>query len=438
MLEASEIKEIQTAAHELMQAKDYDNAGPLLTRLLEENPNDATALNFLGVIHLDLQNFPLAYQFLRRALQENPGSAAMWTNFGLAAHEMGRNQEAVSCYLKSFELDNGYYKAMDNAAALFIEEARWDDAEKACNIALELKPDDQMSMKNLSHVYLARHDWVKGWKHWEMSLGDKYRKEWSYGDEPRWDGSKGKAVVVYGEQGLGDEICYASCVPDAIADCKKVIIDCHPKLEGLFKRSFPKADVYGTRKNEHPEWLEGARIDARCAVASLPSFYRNKDEDFPGTPYLKADPELVAMFKAMWGGKKAYGLSFHGGSRLTGQAYRKVAPEQFSPLLTLDAVFVSLDYKGSVSNPKIRELKWATQASDYDITAALIASLDAVVGVHTTALHCANALGVPTHILVPEFHQWRYEGDYLWSKTCTLYHKGEKDTWRDVVRRVEL
>lgn len=436
MLDDKEIKEIQQAAYELVQRKDYDNAGPLITRLLEENPNDATALNFMGIIQLEMQNFHLAYQFLRRGLQEKPNVAAMWTNFGLAAHELGRNQEAMNCYLKSAELDNEYFKAYDNAAALLIEEAKWDEAEAMCKTSLEISPEGKLSNKNLAHVYLAKHDWPRGWKHWELSLGDKYRKEWVYGDEPRWDGSKGKAVVIYGEQGLGDEIVYASCVPDAINDCKKVIIDCDPRLEKLFKRSFPKADVHGTRRDETPKWLAEAKIDARCAVSSLPAFYRNKDEDFPGTPYLKADPELTAMFKAIWRGKKAYGLCMHGGSKLTNERGRKIEPEQFSPLLAQDAIFVSLDYKGTTDNPRIKQFKWATQATDYDLTAALIASLDAAIGINTTAMHCANGLGIPTHILVPEKYQWRYEGSYLWSKTAKIYHK--QGTWRDTIKKVTL
>src|SRR5690606_14667627 len=109
-----------------------------------------------------------------------------------------------------------------------------------------------------------------------------------------------------------------------------------------------------------------------------------------------------------------------------------------SPLFDRDAVFVSLDYKGTLNHPKIREFQWATQCSDYDLTAALIASLDAVIGINTTAMHCANGLGIPTHTLVSEKHQWRYEGDYLWSNTCTLHRQGKDEPWRNVIRRIEL
>jgi len=439
-----EVKEVQAAVFNLIGRGELKDANDLVNTLLEHNPNDGIALNFLGIIHLELQNFHLAYQYLRRATQETPSAAPVWVNFGLAAHELNRNDEAIKCYLHAAQLNNEYIKAYVNAAAVFIEESRWDDAQKSCEIALQIDPNDSMAQKNLAHVNLAKHNWRDGWKYWGMSLGSKFRKEWTYGDEKRWDGSKDKCVVVYGEQGIGDEINYASVIPDAIKDCKKVIIDCDPRLEKLFKRSFPKADVYGTRRIEEPDWLDKARIDARCAIAGLPEFYRNSDEDFPGTPYLMADPELVKMWKGLftsWG-KPVYGLCLHGGNKLTGESWRKIRPEDFSPLFAKDAVFVSLDYKGTLNHPKIKEYPWATRAEDYDLTAGLIAALDGVIGVNTTAMHCANGLGIPTHILVSEKHQWRYEpgkdGGYVWCKTAKMYQQGKDEPWREVIKRVTL
>jgi lipoprotein NlpI len=443
-LKESEVKEIHKAVYKLIQDGNFENALDLLQTLLEHDPNDAISLNFLGLIHLEMNNNHLAYQYLRRAIQENPKIAPMWVNFGLAAHELGRNEEALNSYIQASTIDNEYIKSYVNAAAVFIEESRWAEAEKACNVALEIDPKNDMPLKNLAHVHLAQHDWKKGWEYWDLTLGDKYRKEWVYGDEKRWDGSKGKSIVIYGEQGLGDEINYASVIPDAIRDSKHVIIDCDPRLEKLFGRSFPDAKVYGTRKDEHPKWLAEARIDARCAVSTLPKFYRNDDKDFPGTPYLKADPELVSMWKGLfkeWG-KPVYGLCLHGGSKFTGESWRKLVPEDFSPVFAKDAVFISLDYKGLLNHPKIKEYPWVTQGKDYDVTAGLIAALDGVIGVNTTAIHCANGLGIPTHILVPIKKQWRYEpapdGSYVWAKSAKLYQQEAGESWRDVVKKVTL
>jgi hypothetical protein len=440
-LSPSEVKDIQKACFELIEHSDFEQAHGLIQTLLEDNPNDGVGLNFMGILLLETQNFPSAYQYFRRATQETPSAAPVWVNLGLAAHELGRNDEAIKCYMHSASLNNEYVKAYVNAAAVFIEESRWDEAEKCCNLALEIDKDSSLAKKNLAHIHLAKHNWKKGWEYWDLALGSKYRKEWVYGDEPRWDGSKGKNVVIYGEQGLGDEIMFASCINDAIRDCKKVIIDCDPRLETLYRRSFPDAEVYGTRRDESPKWLEGAQIDARCAVSTLPMFYRNNNDSFPGTPYLKADPELVKMFKGLFEsyGKPVYGLTLVGGTKLTNIEGRTIRPEDFSPLFSRDAVFVSLEYKGDLLNhPKIKEFPWATRATDYDMTASLIAAMEAVIGINTTAHLCADALGIPTHTLIPAHHDWRHEAPNLWSKTNKSYLQAKGEKWRDVVRRIKL
>ena len=438
MITDTEVKELYAAIAELIQNQQANEADELIQTLLERDPNDGVALNFYGVLHLEAHHFGEAYQYFRRALQERPNLPTIWLNFGLAAHELNRNEESIKAYLKAAELDNNFVKAYVNAAAVFIEQSQWDDAEKSCRIALEIDPGNSMAEKNMAHVLLAKHNWKEGWGYWEKSLGSKFRKEWAYDKgEKRWDGTPGQAVVIYGEQGLGDEINYASCIPDAIRDCKKVIIDCDPRLEKLFKRSFPKANVHGTRREPHPEWLKDARIDARAAMASLPSIYRNTDESFPGTPYLTADPELRSMFRKLFDsyGKPVIGMCFKSGSRYTLQHKRSIEPEQFSPLFKKDAVFISLEYKEIINHPLVKDFSWATQAKDYDLTAAMIAEMDAVIGIHTTALHCANALGTKTYILTPDYYQWRYEGEYLWSKTAKVYHKQKDEAWREVVKR---
>ena len=232
-MDSNEIKKIQLAIHDLINKEAYDQALPLIYTILEEYPNEAATLNFLGFIWLQGDKPAFAYQFFRRALQEMPGNKALWTSLGRAAHELNNYEEAIKYFLKSAELDPSYALAYSNAAATLVQMSRWEDAEKSCNMALECNPDDIHGNLNLAHVYFAQGKWDKGWKQWGKSLGGKFRKEWVYGNEQRWNGEPNKDLIIYGEQGLGDEIFYGSCINDAIAISNKVYIDCDPKLEGL-------------------------------------------------------------------------------------------------------------------------------------------------------------------------------------------------------------
>jgi len=440
-MDKQELHRIQVAIQDLLQKDQYDDAVPIIYSVLEHYPDNPACLNFLGYAWLMGDKPAVAYQFFRRALQEQPDNKSLWCNLGRSYHEMGNYEEALKYFLKSAELDNSYSMAYSNGAASLVHMSAWDDAEKSCNMALECNPNDENAQMNLAHCYLAQGRWEEGWKQWDKSLGGKFRKEWFYGDESRWEGQKDKTIIIYGEQGLGDEIFYGSCIADAIAISKQVYIDCDPKLEGLFRRSFPRAEVHGTRRESHPDWIGDKKFDHRCAIGGLPEFFRKTDKDFPKQTYLVADEERRLLWRGLfksWN-KKVIGITTQGGMRHTNQVGRQLTAEDLEPLLKRDDIqLVSLDYKIENKIDGVKYFPSVTQSNDYDDTASLIAELDMVVGVNTTAQHCASALGVDTICLVPKWHQWRYaRPEMVWYNHMRLVHQNDK-TWKQVIESVNI
>jgi tetratricopeptide (TPR) repeat protein len=349
--------------------------------------------------------------------------------------------DAIKYFLKSAELDPNYALAYANASASLVQMSKWDDAEKSAKMALECDSNELNAQLNLAHSYLAKGEWEKGWIEWDKSLGGKFRKEIVYKDEVKWDGSQGKNLVIYGEQGLGDEIFYASCIPDAIAISNKVYIECDKRLETIFKRSFPSAEVYGTRKEEDARWVDGADINARCAIGGLPQFCRPTSKSFPGTPFLVPDKDKVEMWKSMfktWG-KQVIGITTKGGTFRTNAKGRELTEEDIASLLKRkDIQLVSLDYSVERKIDGIKYFELATDAKDYDDTAALIGACDMVLGVNTTALHCSAAMGVKTWCLVPKYHQWRYaQVSMPWYRHMRLIYQDDR-TWKEVIEQLNL
>ena len=379
-MDRDELKNVQLAIHDLIQKEEYDVALPIINEVLMVYPNDAATLHFLGYIWLMGDKPAFAYQLFRRSLQESPSNKALWTSLGRACHEMDMFEEAIKYFLKSAELDPSYALAYANASASLV----------------------QMS---------------------------------------RWDGSPDKTLVIYGEQGLGDEIFYASCIPDAIDISKQVYIDCDERLETLFKRSFPKAIVHGTRKAKEVEWANDITIDARCAIGGLPQFFRPTSKSFPGTPFLVHDKDKVEMWKAMfkpWG-KQVIGITTKGGTFRTNAKGRQLTEKDLQPLLRRkDIQLVSLDYSVENKIEGIKYLELASDAKDYDDTAALIGACDMVLGVNTTALHCSAAMGVKTWCLVPKYHQWRYaQVSMPWYRHMRLIYQDDR-TWKEVIEQLNL
>jgi len=224
----------------------------------------------------------------------------------------------------------------------------------------------------------------------------------------------------------------------------EVIIECDSRLHSLFHRSFG-CKTFGTRYQDGISWPLKHSIDASVAFGSLPKFFRKKDEDFPGTPYLKADPERRIMFRTLLDSldepgqprKKKIGIAWAGGLKETGAARRSVPLYDMMPILRQDAHFVSLNYRDADEalliednhGVKVHHWPWAVMGKDYDMTASLVAELDLVITVTQAVVHLAGALGTPCWVLTPKEPMWRYRltgSDFLWAKCVKLYRqKGE-------------
>jgi regulator of sirC expression with transglutaminase-like and TPR domain len=435
-------------ANQLRQEGETAAAVQALEAVLEAEPNQPEALHMLGVIWMEQEKWAFAYQICRRVASINPNHAQTWNNLGKCCDELQRFEEAIMCFERAIEIDPGNPKGYGNAACALLNMGKYEEALAMATEGVAVDPDNRASHTNLGFARLGLHDW-QGWSDYEWSLGGKGRREIVYGDEERWDGTKGLIVAVHPEQGVGDEIMFASVFEDAAKDCEQLIVECHPKLEGLFRRSFPGIRVEGTRKDLVCDWLDEVTPDARSSMANLCRFYRTDASQFPGTPYLKADPERRLQWRALFDSykKPVIGIALTGGTKATAKHRRTLKFEDFLPLFrSIDAEWVSLEYRDRSDELRefcrkydivIHEFPWATKSDDYDDTAALLAELDEVIGIHTAALHCAAALGQSVTALIPEVPQWRYvKNEMPWYRSMRLFRQQSKEPWQQTVQRL--
>lgn len=408
--------------------------------LLNKNHEDSLALFLLGQIYAEAEHFGMAYVMFDRITRLRPDKAEAWNNLGMSCEGRKDHIESMKHFRKAWSIEKRATYA-SNIGNAFLSRQDYNQATEWAEKALTIDKECKSAKSVLAMASLSLGHWAKGWDNYDATLGGKFRKETQYQEEDRWDGTPGKTLIVYGEQGLGDEIMYASCMPDVMRD-NTVVMECDKRLEGLFKRSFPKASVYGTRR-EPAGWLDKHQIDARVSCGTLPKFYRRKTTDFPGTPYLVADPERVTQWKALFGDKKPnIGLCWSGGSKHNKPQARAIGLEAFRALIeSTDANFYSLQYKDpsdeiAQSGLPVRHYKRAVESLDYDDTAGFVGALDLVIGVHTSVHHLAGALGVPGIILVPDQTLWLYENGFPWYSTAELFKKRPNDTWRDVIHRL--
>lgn len=419
---------------------DPDEAVRQATALLDKNCEDAAALFMIATVYTRAERFGLGYNMFRRICDMLPDKPEPWNNLGMCLSGMGEHLKARKAYTKAWERK----KQALYAANIGITHMEMRDHQKAlewCERSLNLEPDCKTALVTRGLSRLATGDWVGGWKDGRNSMGGKFRKILQFNEEPIWDGTYGQSIVVYGEQGLGDEIMYASCLPDINAN---IVVECDPRLEGLFRRSFPTLPVYGTRREKEVEWPTQHKIEASIPIGQLPEFCRPTPDSCPGTPYLVADPERRIQWRALfdsWGRKPKIGIAWSGGSKHNNPKAREAGLEAFRPLIeAVEADWISLQYKDpseeiKASGLPVRHYKRACEGSDYDDTAALVAELDLVIGVPTTVIHLAGALGIEAVALVHPEADWNWQIGLPWYETVTLFKKEEGETWSSCVER---
>lgn len=421
-----------------------DEAGRQAALALDKNPNDAPALFVVAEVYSRAERFGLAANLYQRINVLRPDLAEPYNNLGMCWAGLGENQKARDAFFKAYNINKASPIFTANLGMSFHASKEFKESIKWCNKSLSFEPGGKSAMNTLGLCNLALGNWQEAWAQYSHSVGGKFRKLIRYQEEPQWAGQHDKTVVFYGEQGLGDEIMYASCIPDAQAVCKTTILECDSRLQGLFGRSFPGVVVHGTRRKQDCAWIADQTIDASLPVGQLPQFFRTAPDQCPGTAYLKADPERRLQWRALFdsmGKRPKIGIAWSGGSKHNSPQARNVGLMGLKPLIeAIEADWISLQYVDptaeiEASGLPVRHWKRACETDDYDDTAALVAELDMVISVPTAVIHLAGALGIKTHCLTPHESDWAFWSGLPWYASVDLHWKNKGETWNDFIGR---
>lgn len=271
-----------------------------------------------------------------------------------------------------------------------------------------------------SAMQLLTEDFAQGWdgyRHRQLGLSN-YRVL----PVPEWQGEAltGKTIVVLAEQGLGDQVMFASCLPDLLAlEPTRVVVEAISRVAPTLARSFPECEVIASGQDAKLEWLRDiGKVDCFVPLGDLPRYFRRHLDSFPRQAYLKPDPTRVAHWRGQLeqlGPGPYFGTSWRGGTEPTRSAIRTLSPALLKPLTTaIPSRWISLQY-GKVQDELalaeragIHLTHWGSAIADLDEFAALIAALDGVFTVCNTTVHYAGAVGQKTWVLAPTVPEWRY------------------------------
>lgn len=359
-----------------------------------------------------------ARRLYARLLSLSPGAADVWDEYGVVLGDLGSYPEAFAAWERAIVLEPGGLPARFHRGA----------------------------------AYLALKRFTEGWEEYELRLKSLARIERKASPPPLpKEVAPGARVLVLAEQGLGDEIMFASLLPDLLAVGAQITLNCSKCLESLFSRSFPSITVIGSKANDIC-WPAGVCLDYKVHLASLAGRFRPSACSFPDHGgYLSVDSgrrQYWAGRLAALPGRLKFGLSWRGGDWLTNRARRTLGTSELTRILRLPGVsFVNLQYdSGAEEVATLAEqtggsiTHWPEALADYDETAALVSALDGVVTVCTAVVHLGGALGKPVMVLVHPGPEWRYGtvGEKMdWYPSVRLYRADWEQGWEPALQGLE-
>ncbi len=399
----------------LKKNKQYKEALVCYENVLKTNTNLFEALFNKASCLFELEDADAANVLYRRCLELKPDNSEIERCIGNCAWVKGDWQQAMGWYERALLSDPKSAEAYV-AMAQVCRERGWHGAAVAmCDKALQYDPRNEGALTISSLVALKRGDLEAGWKNYE---GRFYYADHQVLRRPvppmYWGGEdlKGKKILVWSEQGIGDEILYSSMLPDLAARGGDVVFECEPRMAPIYARSFPLIKVTGWIQRHHTA-TPIKELDFQSSVVSLGRFFRPNFAAFPAHGgYLKANTELRHRLRQKYGDVPLIGISWRS------SAANNIGPKKSSDLLAWESVlrtpgvrFVNLQYGNCTEEiAKVRELFGVEIVEDPDIDSlkdmdgffAQVAAMDLVISTSNTTVHVAGALGVPTWLMISE------------------------------------
>jgi hypothetical protein len=299
-------------------------------------------------------------------------------------------------------------------AAVYIEAGIFDKALEHLERALVIRPGHFRTVLSRAPLFFALGRLPEGWKtysfrHLAIGGGRVF-------PSPRWNGEPvaGKKLLLTFEQGLGEQILFASMLPDLRAMGASVVVEVHERVLPLLARSFPEVAFVPWQKPHHPA-TAAPDIDFNCPLGDAGRWLRNDFAKFPAhTGYLKADPkqtkELAAAFRAGANGRPVIGLAWASHAPHTGAA-KSLPVDALLPLLKNDAFhFVSLQHGLTDAGklPPSLVVPPPAVTENFDGLASTVAAVDAVVSISNATAHLAGAFGKPLWLMLPHNPKWHF------------------------------
>lgn len=455
-LDKNSIQAYNNFAAMLLKINKPNEAIVLLKEGLKIDPNSDKIHNNLGTAYKTIERLDLAVEHLKKSLEINPNNFEAYNNLGNTLWIVGYYDKAAECFIRAIQIKPDYYDVYSNYANLLKHQGKFQAGLEAISIAHDLKPEDNTIIWNRSFYHFLLGNIKEGWDDYEAGLIIRKRTPYTFSLK-KWEDEdlQDKNIVICREQGIGDDILFANCIADLVKISKHVTITCDIRLKDVFVRSFPQCSIVPVINKRSLIKLDKDAIhdanDFEIPIGSLPKHFRQSLDSFPkDNQYLYTDKVKDQYWRNRLdsiNNKLKIGITWRSGYLTQERALYYLPVEDLMPIFELDGIeFINLQHDlTDEENKFINEnckagftiLDDIDIHNDLDNVFSLINELDIVIGIGTTNVAIAGALGKETYRLCHP-HVWNMLGTnyYPWQPKVTCLVQSNIGDWHPEILKL--
>jgi len=366
-------------------------------------------------------------------------------NYATCLINFGHHKKAFGLLEKAKKINHNFYGTFFNLGLVCRYMGHYDKAIIYFKKSIELNPKFNEPYLALSVIQLIYKDFFNGWKNYEHRWNRPESPKQLNFDKPKWKPELGfKKILIWGEQGIGDQILFSNILSDLINKFEKVFLFIDVRLKEIYKLSFPSIAILS-----NTEKINKVKFDYHLPIGSLGLFFRQNISQFnPKVPLFKISNVNFLRRSS----KLRCAISWKSTNKDFGQSKSIKLLEMVEILKLKNIEFYNIQY--SDESLEINELLEKEEIiinnvdeldtfNDINGLVSLINSCDFTITVSNTNAHLSAALGKPTYLLLPnevgKFWYWENEvdGKNIWYPSIKKFKQLESYNWEKPIKELK-
>ena len=436
----------------LIKNDKQDDVIEFLEKKQEYDSSDDYYQLTLGLAYLKKKNFNQAKTYFLNSIKNNPNNSQSYNLLADYYSALGDTKNAKENYKKSLSIFPNNNKALNNLAAMSFFEGDFKEAEKIYNLSFKNNNNDYDSMYYLSQCQLATCNYELGWKNFEYRwLANEFKSKKFKTNIPKFFiNSDKKNLLVWAEQGIGDQILFLRFLNDLLPYINNLSINIDRRLHKIIERMNSKVNFISNNKQ-----IKDFGVNSQISLGDLgPLFVKNNLNLVKNNTsgYLTPDIEKSNNLKSSFKTKNKYicGLSWISKNEDIGSK-KSISLEILKPILSLKNItFLDIQYNDTVDERKeflatnkikIEKIESIDNFNDLNGVASLIDICDFIITVSNTNAHLSGALGKKTFLLLPKgkgrLWYWSSENNKSnWYPSIEIIQQSVAGSWESVINKL--